>query len=68
MDDKGHQFQLLAEIQDHWKDEMEILKEEGNIRSADGTGRNKITTRGWEVMIQWKDGSKNWIQLKDIMI
>ena len=46
MDDEVHQFQLLAEIQDHWKDGVEISNEEGNIRSSNGTERDKIMTRG----------------------
>ena len=66
VDDKGYQFQLLAEIQDHWKDRMAISKEEGNIRYANGTERDNITTRGLEVMVLWKDGYTYWIQLKDI--
>ena len=28
--------------------------------------QDKITTRGWEVIILWKDGSAYLIQLKDI--
>ena len=66
MDDEGHQFQLLAEIQDHRKDGTAISKEEGKIRSSNATERDTITTRGWEVMAMWKDGSKDCIQLKDI--
>ena len=27
---------------------------------------DKITTRGWEVMILWKNGSAYWIKLKAI--
>ena len=28
--------------------------------------RDDITTREWEVMLLWKDGSKDWIYLKGI--
>ena len=28
--------------------------------------RKKRTTRGWEICVQWKDGSTNWIALKDL--
>ena len=27
--------------------------------------QDKITTKWWEVLILWKDGSTDWIQLKD---
>ena len=66
MDDEVHQFQLLAEIQDHWKDGVEISKEEGNIRSSNGTERDKIMTRGWEGMVLYKYVSMDIIQLKYI--
>ena len=33
VDEKGHQFQLLAKIQDHRQDGTEISKEEGHISS-----------------------------------
>ena len=25
-----------------------------------------MTTRGWEVFVSWKDGSSDWISLKDL--
>jgi hypothetical protein len=28
--------------------------------------RRKETTRGWEILVQWKDGSTTWIALKDM--
>ena len=27
---------------------------------------NKRTTRGWELLVEWKDGSMNWVPLKDL--
>ena len=47
VDDKGHQFQLLAEINDHRKDGEEISKEEGKIGSSNVTERDNIMDRGW---------------------
>ena len=26
----------------------------------------KITTRGWSFLVEWKDGSADWISLKDL--
>ena len=31
-----------------------------------GTKRRRETTKGWELLIEWKDGSTNWVSLKDI--
>ena len=66
VDEKGYQFKLSADIQDHRKYRTAISKEEGKIRSANGTERGNITTRGWEVMVLYKDGLTDCIQLKDI--
>ena len=66
LDYQGHQSQLLAEIKDHQKDGKAISKEEGKISYANVTDRYNITTRGWQLMVMWKDGSTYWIQLKDI--
>ena len=68
VDDESQQFQLLAEIRDHRKNWVTISKEEVNIRSANGTERDKITTKVWEIMVLWKDGYMDWIQLKNIKV
>ena len=43
----------------------DISREEGKIRYDNRTEWDKITTRGWEVMVLWKYVSTDWIQLKD---
>ena len=45
VDDKGCQFQLLVEIQDHRKYVTEISKGKGKIRYSNGTYRDNITTK-----------------------
>ena len=31
-----------------------------------GTKRRHETTIGWQLLVQWKDGSTNWVALKDL--
>ena len=31
-----------------------------------GNKRRRETTKGWEVCIQWEDGSSTWNQVKDV--
>ena len=31
-----------------------------------GTRRKVQTTRGWEISVEWKDGSTDWVALKDL--
>jgi hypothetical protein len=36
------------------------------IMSANGTKKLKKTTRGWFLLVQWKDGSVSWAKLSDL--
>jgi len=66
VDSEGNQFQLLQEISDHRKDGSAVPMGDGFVRSKNGNEVPKITTRGWELLCNWKDGSSDWIKLKDI--
>ena len=30
-----------------------------------GVKRRRPATKGWEILVKWKDGSTNWLALKD---
>ena len=66
VDDEGNQFLLLKEITDHWKDHTAIPISEGTIQSANGSQKLKVTTRGWHLLVQWRDGSMSWEKLADL--
>jgi hypothetical protein len=66
VDDKGNQFLLLEEIQDHKKDHSAVLIADGKITTSSGTSRLKKTTQGWQLLILWKDGSSSWEHLRDL--
>ena len=34
--------------------------------TKNGVRRRKESTTGWEILVQWKDGSTNWVALKDM--
>jgi hypothetical protein len=57
VDDEGNEFILLDEITDHRSDASAIPITDGTIRSANGSEKPKKTTRGWFLLVQWKDGS-----------
>ena len=65
VDEEGHRQLLLDEIIDHRSDSTAITKEHGFIE-RNGRKYRKLTTRGWELCVLWKDGSTNWIALKDL--
>ena len=66
VDEEGHRQLLLDEVIDHriLKDAIPISK--GTFKTAYGAVRKKRTTRGWEICVRWKDGSSDWIALKDL--
>jgi hypothetical protein len=40
--------------------------DDGFYTTPSGMKRKKRTTRGWEISVRWKDGSTDWISLKDL--
>ena len=56
---------MLDKAVDHQSTNQAIPKSEGTYETAYGTTRKKRTTRGWEICARWKDGSHEWISLKD---
>jgi Reverse transcriptase (RNA-dependent DNA polymerase) len=66
VDDEGNEFLLLSEITDHKTDGTAVRIADGMIRSANGMEKPKKTTRGWHLLVQWKDGTVSWERLADI--
>ena len=66
VDEEGHRHVLFDEIIDHRTDGTEIKQDNAFIISPNGGRRRQETTKGWEILIQWKDGSSTWEKLKDV--
>ena len=57
----------MDEIIDHRVDTKIVVHEkDAYIKSRCGQKKRKKTTKGWEFLVKWKDGSTNWISLKDM--
>ena len=65
VDSEGHSYRLLKEISDHRKDQTAIDKEHGMFRMNNRDYR-KRTTKGWQLLVEWKEGSSDWVPLKDL--
>jgi hypothetical protein len=59
VDDEGRKYMLMDSIIDHRKDENAVPKDDEYV-VVDGKRNRKITTDGWQIIIQWKDGSTTW--------
>ena len=66
VDDEGNRHVLFDAILDHRVDGSELKDEDAFIISSNGCKRRRHTTKGWEILIQWKDGSSTWEPLKDV--
>ena len=51
---------------DHRTSEETIKKRQGTYVTETGNIRKKRTTAGWEILVQWKDNTHDWIKLKDL--
>jgi Reverse transcriptase (RNA-dependent DNA polymerase) len=65
LDEEGKRHLLLADIVDHRRDERAIDKADAFIKRRNGVKRRLETTQGWQLLCEWKDGSTNWVALKD---
>jgi hypothetical protein len=66
VDDEGRQYQLIDEIIDHRKDGSALQGDDGTYIDRAGKNQPKRTTRGWEILVSWKDGTSDWVKLKDL--
>jgi hypothetical protein len=66
-DSEGRQFQIIKEISDHQSDGTAMAKGDEWLETTSGRKRN-ITTRGWSFLVEWNDGSSDWIALKDLKV
>jgi hypothetical protein len=66
VDNAGNRRVLFDETVDHRTDETEIKQQDACLTTRSGTERRKETTNGWEILVQWKDGSVTWVALKDM--
>ena len=66
VDSEGHHYQVLTEVTDHKKDDIDISKVGGFIKSSSDNLHRKRTNSGWKLLVEWKDGSVDWVPLKDL--
>ena len=65
-DQDGRHYKLFKEISDHRKDATALSVAEGSYLTRAGNPISKRTTRGWHILIEWRDGSMDWHRLVDI--
>jgi len=66
VDDEGHEMMLLSEITEHKSDGSAVSKDDGYTVGRHGRRSPRMTTKGWKLLCEWKDGSSSWVPLKDL--
>jgi hypothetical protein len=66
VDNEGNRHVLFNEIADHRTDGMEVKQQDAFVTACTGAKRRRETTKGHEILVQWKDGSTTWVALKDM--
>ena len=66
VDSEGHHYQVLTAGTNNKKDDSAITKVDGFIKSSSGNLHRKRTIHRWKLLVEWKDGSVDWVPLKDL--
>ena len=64
VDEEGHRYIMLDEIVDHRKNDDAVEKHDASVTSSKGRKSRKYTTKGWEFLITWKDGTQIWVPIE----
>ena len=63
VDEEGRTHAVLAGITDHRKDRSAVPLDDALLP---GTQKPIRTTKGWQLLVEWKDGSSDWLPLVDV--
>ena len=63
VDQEGRSYAILSAIIDHRRDGSAVSLDDATIP---GTNRLRRTTKGWQLLVEWKDGSSDWLPLPDL--
>ena len=68
VDNKGRSYSVLKEIVDHQTNGRALSKDNGYTVDQSGRRHPKVSTQGWELEVEWRDGMTSWVPLKDLRI
>jgi len=65
-DQDGNTMQLFDSIVDYRRSTTALCYEDQKGRKADGRTFMRRSTKGWQLCVQWKEGSTSWEKLSDL--
>jgi hypothetical protein len=66
VDADGREFILMKEIVDHQSDGSAVPVNDAYYVDPNSRRTRWMTTKGWKLLIEWEDGSTDWLPLKDL--
>ena len=63
---EGRHYQVLTEMTYHKRDDIDITRVDGFIKSSNGNVHRKRKARVRKILLEWKDGPLDWITQKEI--
>lgn len=66
VDDEGYSHMLLDALIDYKRDETAIPMEDKYVVTKSGQRRLRKTTKGWKLLVRWRDGTESWVKLCDL--
>jgi Reverse transcriptase (RNA-dependent DNA polymerase) len=66
VDAAGKHYTIFRDIIDHRSNKSAVLPDDGYTLDRKGNRHRRITTKGWELLIEWNDGTSEWLPLKDL--
>ena len=62
-DEDGRFGKLFKGISNHRKDDSAVPKQDGWITLENNIRKRKITTKGWDLLVDWSNGTQSWLPL-----
>jgi hypothetical protein len=66
VDADSREFILMKKIVDHRSDGSAVPVDDAYYVDPNGQTTRRMTTKGWKLLVEWKDCSMDWLPLKDL--
>ena len=65
-DNEENRNVIFDEIIDHRSTALALKQSDTFVVTSSGNRRPRQNTKGWDMIVQWKDISTTWVPLKDM--
>jgi hypothetical protein len=66
VDSEGREYVLIKDIMDNGMDRSAVPVDDAYYVDPNGRRSRQMMMKGWKLLMEWKDGTTDWIPLKDL--